>query len=154
MSGRDAKLDPLEVEAILERAAARGREMHLGYAGAVTPQEAHELARLGAARIVDVRTPPEWEQVGHLPDDVPLVEWPRSGPPAAYRAFLEGVRAKVDPDEKVLFICRSGVRSHYAADLATRAGFRHAYNVLEGVEGEQGAGHNGWRAAGLPWVGG
>jgi rhodanese-related sulfurtransferase len=139
-----------EADAILARAAERGREMGLRYAGAVTPQEAYRLTEEGAARIVDVRTPPEWQFVGHVPD-TPLVEWPRSGPPEAYQAFLDAVRERFDPAEKLLFFCRSGVRSHYAAELAAHAGFRNAYNVLEGFEGEQGAGFNGWRAAGLPW---
>jgi rhodanese-related sulfurtransferase len=151
VTARDADLEKLEAEAILERAAARAKEMGLRYAGAVTPQEAYELSEVGAAKIVDVRTPPEWRQVGHVPD-APLIEWPRSGGPEAYAAFLDAIRARFDPSEKLLFLCRSGVRSHYAAELAAHAGYRSAYNVLEGFEGEQGAGHNGWRAAGLPWV--
>lgn len=151
MSARDAELDRLEAAAILERAGARAKEMSLRYAGAVTPREAHELAELGAAKIVDVRTPPEWQHVGHVAD-APLIEWPRSGPPEAYQAFLDALAERFDPSEKLLFLCRSGVRSHYAAELAAHAGFPSAYNVLEGFEGEQGAGHNGWRAAGLPWT--
>jgi rhodanese-related sulfurtransferase len=150
VSSRDAERDRLEAAAILERAGARAKQMGLRYAGAVTPREAHELAERGAAKIVDVRTPPEWREVGHVAD-APLIEWPRNGPPEAYQAFLDAVRAKFDPSEKLLFLCRSGVRSHHAAELAANAGFQNAYNVLEGFEGEQGAGFNGWRAAGLPW---
>jgi rhodanese-related sulfurtransferase len=139
-----------ETDAILERAAGRARSMGLAYAGAVTPQEAHDLAAQGAAKIVDVRTEPEYRDVGHIPD-TPLIEWPRAGGPEAYTAFLEAIRKNFAPTEKLLFLCRSGVRSHHAAELAARAGYQSAYNVLEGFEGEQGAGHNGWRAAGLPW---
>jgi rhodanese-related sulfurtransferase len=56
-----------------------------------------------------------------------------------------------------MFLCRSGVRSHYAADAVTRAGWREAYNVLEGFEGDKDTQHHrnsvgGWRKAGLPWV--
>jgi rhodanese-related sulfurtransferase len=150
VTARDPDLDKLEAAAILERAAARAQAMGLHYAGAVTPQEAYELREVGAAKIVDVRTPMEWREIGH-PLEAPLIEWPRAGGPEAWGAFIEGLRAQFDPGEKLLFICRSGVRSHYAAELAARAGFGNTYNVLEGFEGEQGAGHNGWRAAGLPW---
>ena len=57
----------------------------------------------------------------------------------------------------VMFICRSGGRSHNAAMLAQQAGYSEAYNVLEGFEGDRDAqGHRntigGWRAAGLPWT--
>jgi len=57
----------------------------------------------------------------------------------------------------VMFMCRSGARSHAAADAATRAGWREAYNVLEGFEGDKDAAQHrnsvgGWRKAGLPWM--
>jgi rhodanese-related sulfurtransferase len=148
---REREAPPAEahVEQILGHAAQRGERMGLRYAGAVTPQEAHRLHEAGAAAIVDVRTPAEYAQVGHVPE-TPLIEWPRNGGRAEMQSFLEALRAKFDPSEKILFICRSGVRSHYAAELAAHAGYESAYNVLEGFEGEYGAGTNGWKAAGLP----
>ncbi len=149
MSAREAPPVEAHVEQILGHAAQRGERMGLRYAGAVTPQEAHSLREAGVAVIVDVRTPVEYAQVGHVPE-TPLIEWPRNGGRAEMQAFLDTLRAKFDPLERVLFICRSGVRSHYAAELAARAGYESAYNVLEGFEGEYGAGTNGWKAAGLP----
>jgi rhodanese-related sulfurtransferase len=124
--------------------------MGLSYAGAVTPQEAHALREAGEATLVDVRTQPEWQFVGHVPD-APLIEWPRGGGPAQLEAFVREIQGRFKPDEKLLLLCRSGVRSHSAAELLARAGYKHAYNVLEGFEGEQGLGANGWRTAGLPW---
>jgi rhodanese-related sulfurtransferase len=147
VSSRDS---PADAQAILANAAERGRRMGLRYAGAVTPVEAKELADARAAIIVDVRTEPEYVQVGHIAG-TPRIEWPRNGGPAQMEAFVEELRQKYQPGEKLLFLCRSGVRSHYAADLAARAGFEGAYNILEGFEGENGAGLNGWRATGLPW---
>ena len=82
---------------------------------------------------------------------VPLIEWPRGGDSRALAAFLEQLRGRFAPADPLLFLCRSGVRSHYAAMLAASAGYARAYNVLEGFEGDNGAGLNGWRAAGLPW---
>jgi len=135
---------------ILAHAAERGQRMGLRYAGAVTPAEAKALADAGAATIVDVRTEPEYVQVGHVPG-TPRIEWPRNGGPDEMQAFLAALAGKYPADEKLLFLCRSGARSHYAAELAARAGYPSAYNILEGFEGDQGAGTNGWRAAGLPW---
>ena len=133
---------------IFARADERKLVMGLPYAGAVTPAEAWALHGLAAARIVDVRTVPELQFVGHVPE-VPLIEWPRDGEEEALRAFLAKLRETFDPQRPLLFLCRSGVRSHYAAELAAHVGFRSAYNVLEGFEGN--APGNGWRAAGLPW---
>ena len=136
--------------AILTRAADRGRAMGLAYAGAVTPAEAQALRDAGVARIVDVRTPEEYRDVGHLAD-TPLVVWPRNGSPEDVARFVDQVTEKYQPADTLLFLCRSGVRSHYAAHVLAQAGFEHAYNVLEGFEGAVPG--QGWRAAGLPWTG-
>ena len=71
--------------------------------------------------------------------------------------FLAELAAAVPKDQPVMFLCRSGARSHAAAEAATRAGWREAYNVLEGFEGDKDADQHrstvgGWRKAGLPWV--
>ncbi len=149
------ELEALAPEAILARAAERGRALGLAYAGAVTPTEAHHLQVARAARIVDVRTQPEWEFVGHVPGSV-LIEWRRYGERGPNPAFLDALAATFGRDEPILFLCRSAVRSHHAADLARRAGFTRAYNILEGFEGDLDASRQrgrrgGWRAAGLPW---
>jgi rhodanese-related sulfurtransferase len=149
VSARDTLADEATAGQILAHAADRGERRGLRYAGAVTPAEAHRLREAGVAVIIDVRTPMEYEQVGHVPG-TPLIEWPRGGSRAELQAFLDALHEKFDPAEKLLFICRSGVRSHYAAELAAHAGYENAYNVIEGFEGEYGAGADGWRAAGLP----
>ena len=135
-------------EAIFARAAERAKQMGLPYAGAVTPAEANALRQARAAKIVDVRTPPEYTQVGHIPG-TPLVVWPRDGDDASLGAFVDEMRAQFDAGEPLLLLCRSGSRSHYAAHLLTHNGFDRAYNILEGFEGPPGSG-KGWLAAGLP----
>ena len=137
-------------ETIYARAAQRAQQMGLPYAGAVTPGEAHRLREAGAAVIVDVRTPQEWQFVGHV-EGAPLIEWPRGGDGHAVAAFVGKVQGALDAAKPVLFLCRSGVRSHYAAQVATQAGFARAYNILEGFEGHEGL-RGGWRNLGLPWT--
>lgn len=134
-------------DTIYARAAERARAMRLPYAGAITPAEARLLHDAGAGKLVDVRTAPEYQQVGHVPK-TPLIEWPRNGDAHALSAFVERFRGEYDHDEPLLLLCRSGARSHYAAHVLTQAGFERAYNVLEGFEG--GAPGQGWIAAGLP----
>ena len=70
--------------------------------------------------------------------------------------FLVQLKHQVDPEALVMFICRSGARSHNAACLASEAGYAECYNVLEGFEGDKDAEGRrgttgGWRHAGLPW---
>jgi rhodanese-related sulfurtransferase len=144
-----------DVVAIKKAAAERGRAKGLAYAGALTPAEAHELMRSGA-RLVDVRTKPELHYVGRIPGSV-AIEW--QGWPGGTRnpGFLAELAAVAGKDEPVMFLCRSGARSHAAAEAAAREGWQQAYNVLEGFEGDKDAeGHRGtvggWRKAGLPWT--
>ena len=142
---------------ILQKAADRARQMGLPYAGALTPAEAHEVWRTApGATLVDVRTRAEWDYVGRIPGavEIEILSYPGNRPNPAFLTELEG---RVDKSAPVLFICRSGGRSHNAAMLATQAGCGASYNVLEGFEGDRDAqGHRntvgGWRAAGLPWT--
>jgi rhodanese-related sulfurtransferase len=147
----------MTAEEILQQAAARAKQMGLPYSGALTPAEAHEIWRNApGAKLVDVRTRAEWDYVGRIPGavEIELLTYPSNRPNPAFVSELEG---KVDKSGPVLFICRSGGRSHNAAMIATQSGYRAAYNVLEGFEGDKDAqGHRntvgGWRAAGLPWT--
>lgn len=137
-----------DTQAIFERAAARAKQMGLPYAGAVTPAEANALREAGAATLVDVRTEPEYRQVGHVPG-TSLVVWPRDGAESSLAAFVAAFRKDHPVDAPLLLLCRSGSRSHYAAHLLTHSGYTRAYNILEGFEGPPGSGL-GWQAAGLP----
>ncbi|MGH8641609.1 MAG: rhodanese-like domain-containing protein [Burkholderiales bacterium] len=145
----------MPVDEILKAAAARGRQMGLPYGGALTPAEAHEVWRNApGGKLVDVRTRAEWDYVGRIPGavEIEIVTYPGGRPNPGFMAELE---SKVDKTGPVLFICRSGGRSHNAAMLAAQAGYT-AYNVLEGFEGDRDAGGRrntvgGWRVAGLPW---
>lgn len=135
----------MSAQSIFERAAARIEGEGLSYAGAVTAQEAHWLREAGLATILDVRTRSEYEQVGHV-EGTALIEWRADGQAGADpRRFLERLAATHAADATILLICRSGVRSHHAAELAARAGFKRVYNVLGGFE-------QAWRPAGLPWT--
>ena len=125
-----------------------------GYAGNVLPELAWRWVQAGHAVLVDVRTDAEREWVGFVPGAVALAwkQWPGMVPNAA---FDDGLRAANLAGKKVVFLCRSGVRSIAAARQAALLGLE-AYNILEGFEGEvDGDGHRGnkggWRRRGLPW---
>jgi rhodanese-related sulfurtransferase len=144
-----------DLEAIKRAARERAKKLGLPYEGAVLPAEAHALMQ-GGARLVDVRTQPELHYVGKVPGSLAL-EWQTypGGKPNA--EFLDQLADYVSKDDPVMFLCRSGARSHAAAEAATRQGWKSAYNVLEGFEGDKDAeGHRntvgGWRKAGLPWT--
>lgn len=155
LTGRGSQMQ--DSEEILSQARQRARKMGLPYEGVVLPGEAYELLQqLPDAKLVDVRTRAELHFVGRVPGSVDI-EW-NSYPTMQRNAnFIQQLIEAVPQDAPVLFVCRSGGRSHEAALVAAQAGYAKAYNVLEGFEGERDAdGHRGtlggWRHAGLPWV--
>jgi rhodanese-related sulfurtransferase len=144
-----------DVEDLRRLAAERGKKLGLAYAGALLPKEAYAFMQAGA-RLVDVRTKPELLYVGRVPGAA-AIEWQTYPGNRDNPEFLAELAATVGKDEPVMFLCRSGVRSHSAAEAARRAGWRETYNVLEGFEGDRDAEQHrgsvgGWRKAGLPWI--
>jgi rhodanese-related sulfurtransferase len=143
------------MDEIKKRAAERAKQMGLPYAGALLPTEAHQLMKAGA-KLVDVRTKPEVLYVGRVPGAA-TVEWQTYPGNRPNPEFIGELAAAVGKDEPVMFLCRSGARSHAAAEAAMRAGWKETYNILEGFEGDKDAQEHrntvgGWRKAGLPWT--
>jgi rhodanese-related sulfurtransferase len=144
-------------------AAARSRTPGEAYAGAVTPAEAFALLQADPnVRLVDVRTNAERDWVGRVavaPPQQVAVQWtlyPGGAPNPDFGAQLR--QAAPGQDDVLLFLCRSGVRSRHGARAATELGYKNAFDILEGFEGDKDAeGHRktiaGWCKAGLPWMG-
>lgn len=141
---------------ILSTAQQRAQDQGLPYEGVLLPTEAWELMQSApGTKLVDVRTRAELDWVGRIPGAIEI-EWlsyPGMKPNPNFMAQLE---QQVDAEGLILFICRSGQRSHSAAALATQSGYTDCYNVLEGFEGDKDAAEHrgntgGWRKAGLPW---
>lgn len=129
------------------------------YAGDVTSLQAWELLSSELKSVlVDVRTAAEMNFVG-VPDLAkgkyfasPLYELPDM---QMVPEFIHQLK-KIDMESKIFFLCRSGGRSRDAAIIATQAGFKECYNVVDGFEGPVGPnGHrgtvSGWKAVSLPW---
>ncbi len=134
------------------------------YAGDVNPSEAWKILEDEPdAALVDVRTSAEWAYVG-VPDlrslgrDLHCIQWQVFPTMSVNDHFIQQVdESGIGPEQTILLICRSGVRSRYAAAALTSAGFKRCLNVTEGFEGPcDAAGHRGqeagWKAQGLPWL--
>ena len=139
---------------ILARAEARAAQEGVGFRGNLMPAETWALFKSGEIELVDTRTLAERDLVGYVPGSI-LIEWYDYPAKKRNERFLEQLRAKVEADRPVAFLCRSGVRSKDAANLAVANGYASAFNVLHGFEGDKNAQGqrvvNGWRVDGLPW---
>ncbi len=130
-----------------------------GYSGDISPKQAYDWWQAGEGVLIDVRSTAERTWVGQVPGALalPWCEWPGMQPNPQFAEDLQNLLEKeaVAAGQKLLFLCRSGVRSIAAARCATALGWP-AYNVLEGFEGPPNAQGQrnqlqGWRVAGLPW---
>lgn len=120
-----------------------------------------------ASVLIDVRTAAEWAFVG-VPDlsrigKKPIfVEWQSFPDNRVNPGFGERLTAALSDlrtrkDDELFFLCRSGGRSHSAAQLMAVQGFQKCRNVAEGFEGPLDENRHrgrtsGWRFSGLPWV--
>ncbi|MGC2164572.1 MAG: rhodanese-like domain-containing protein, partial [Gallionella sp.] len=132
-------------------------DMHLAYEGTLHPAEAYEILQSApGSKLVDVRSRAELDWVGKV-DGCVHIEWALYPGMKTNPHFVSQLEQQVDKESLVIFLCRSGVRSHHAATIATKAGYRDCYNILEGFEGNMNDDKHrnsigGWRAAGLPWI--
>ena len=126
-----------DISEIFNKAHQRAVEMRLAYAGALLPVEAHELMlKAPGAKLIDVRTRAEWDFVGRVPGSV-AIEWQSYPSSQRNPAFLDELREQTEKDAIVMFLCRSGARSHAAAAAAREIGYSRSFNILQGFEGDR-----------------
>ncbi len=133
------------------------------YAGEITSAEAWKmLSEEPRAVLIDVRTEGEWVYVGipnlsSLGKQPLFIEWQRFPRMQQNPEFVSQLDAcGLERDAPLLIICRSGIRSRFAAIALTAVGYGPCYNVSDGFEGDlDDTMHrgelSGWKAADLPW---
>jgi rhodanese-related sulfurtransferase len=145
----------MNLDFLLTQAEARRRERRLPYRGALLPEEAWALLQChSGTKLVDIRSEAERVLVGRIPGavEIEMKRFPEWTPHPHFEVIC---RKRLNPDEWLLFICRSGARSDEAARRLTALGYAHCFNVLEGFEGDKNDRSqrqlNGWKVKGLPW---
>ncbi|MFM8535131.1 MAG: rhodanese-like domain-containing protein [Acidimicrobiia bacterium] len=89
----------------------------------ISHDEAQQLITADAATVLDVRTPGEYAQLGHIPGALLL--------PVDLVASAPAVLA--DLGAPVLVYCEHGVRSRHASDVLASAGFTQVLNLSGGL---------------------
>jgi rhodanese-related sulfurtransferase len=156
----------------------------------VTAKEAYEKWEADPENVfvLDVRTPEEYIFVGHadMAWNIPLAfqtyDWDSTKQEFSIRPnpeFVTQVNEQFTFDDTLLVMCRSGGRSALAVNLLAEAGFKNAFTVTDGMEGDldkhldadhrplerpTGYGYgsdsvsharrskNGWKNSGSPWT--
>lgn len=139
----------------------------------VTSNEAYAMWKAAPEKvmIIDTRTPEEMLFVGHptmawkIPFAAQSYEWDAEKnqyPMVPLPDFVARVQQVAKPGDIILLMCRSGDRSAMAVNQLAKAGFKNAYTVTDGMEGDKVSDPeslfkgkrmvNGWKNAGCPWT--
>ena len=103
--------------------------------------------------LLDVRTKEEWETIGKPEGEkIGLKSYFLSIQFGNKRIFNENFiqelkNLDINQDKNILILCRSGVRSQFAAELLNKENYT-CINVSDGFEGNQE--NVGWKRSGLP----
>lgn len=113
-----------------------------GEVGAITVQQAHDMAARSEILLIDVRSPEEWQETGiakgahaismHRPD------------------FMERLQALTggDMSRRLALICARGTRSKIMSSALARLGYQTVIDVPEGMLGSSNG--PGWLKSELP----
>ena len=139
----------------------------------ITAKEAYEKWKLDPDKIklLDCRTPEEYAFVGHAPmaHNIPSKFFSYQYDADKKEPFLvnnpdfvESVKKKFKTDDTIFVMCRSGGRSAASVNALAKGGFKNAYNIIDGFEGDiiKDSGsyfdgkrmRNGWKNSGAPWT--
>lgn len=94
--------------------------------------ECAQLIDNGAVKVLDVRTPGEWQQ-GHLAEATHL---------DFYQPDFKSRLQELDKDQTYVVYCAVGGRSGQAAKMMHEMGFKHVINMDGGIQA--------WKAEGMP----
>jgi len=138
----------------------------------VTAKEAYEMWRAApdSVKVIDVRVPEEYAFVGHpeMAWNIPVafITYHRKSGKFEHAVkmnshFVADVKKVAKSTDTLLVACRSGGRSAIAVNMLAAAGFKNAYNIVDGVEGDLVTDpdsvycgkrmKNGWKNS-APWV--
>jgi hydroxyacylglutathione hydrolase len=104
----------------------------LSKADQITCQQLREMRRKEKPVVVDVRRHSEWNE-GHI-----------EGAMHIYLGRLPERLSEIPADKPVVLQCKTGTRSSFATSILLKAGRKHVYNLLGGIDA--------WKKLGYPLV--
>ena len=146
----------MDIKEIIQSAIQRSITKKLNYKGELYSQEAYYLMQNENSYLVDIRTKEELSLVGFIPNAY-WIEWTSYASGEINSKFVSDINNKFLRNDSIFLICRSGSRSHDAANFLEKNGFNSVYNVVDGFEGiknqhGQRGKISGWKFENLPWT--
>lgn len=155
---------------VAEDQLPKGKQTTLGLYVTAAQAYAKWKAAPDKVKVIDVRTPEEYAFIGHpeMAWNIPFafVTYQRKDGKTEYGPkmnadFVAEVKTIAGLTDTLLLTCRSGDRSARAVDKLATAGFKNAYTIIDGFEGDKVKDpgnvfygkrmRNGWKNS-APWV--
>ena len=83
--------------------------------------------------IVDIRTSPEWDQTGVVPNSLLLTFFDKNGK-YNFQNWYNKLRKITKKDQPIILICRSGRRTKIVADMMNKKFDYLVYNAKYGIK--------------------
>lgn len=110
----------------------------------ISPESTLELIENKNVKIIDVRTPAEFE-AGHIPDSINIPAFlphPSTGSMTpCFEEFYASIKQVTEKDEELILACKMGGRSQAACDFLSMQGYQDLSNMVGGF--------TAWKAKGL-----
>ncbi|WKJ91548.1 rhodanese-like domain-containing protein [Methylomonas montana] len=103
--------------------------------GRVTAEQLLSMQQNGNALVIDIRTEPEWQSTGVIPDSQKLQSFDSNGRFDQEKWVTDLEKLKSSPDQAVILVCRSGNRSTKIGQILTeQLGMKNVYHLSNGIQ--------------------
>lgn len=85
--------------------------------------------------VVDIRTPPEWKELGIVPTSKTIMFFDQNGKYDVQRWMGEFSKYVKDKDQPFVLVCRSGNRTGAVGKfLSTQLGYKNVFHLQNGIK--------------------
>ena len=100
----------------------------------INPSQLQEMINKNIT-VIDIRTPPEWKEVGTIPTSKKIMFFDDKGQYNLQNWLAEFSKDIKDKDQAFVLVCRSGNRTDTVGNfLSKQLGFKNVYHLQDGIK--------------------
>ncbi len=100
----------------------------------INPSQLQEMINKNIT-VIDIRTPPEWKEVGIIPTSKKIMFFDEKGQYNLQNWLNEFSKDIKDKDQAFVLVCRSGNRTDTVGNfLSKQLGFKNVYHLQDGIK--------------------
>jgi rhodanese-related sulfurtransferase len=100
----------------------------------INPSQLQEMINKNIT-VIDIRTPPEWKEVGTIPTSKKIMFFDEKGQYDVQNWLYEFSKDVKDKEQAFVLVCRSGNRTETVGNfLSKQLGFKNVYHLQDGIK--------------------